>query len=180
MPKKADTQAKKNTTQKIPNIVSFDQFLKLRGEQKEPLTIYFDEQQWKTLTKGLRPVDGKLPKKGIRLALFTSPSMPGGFGTLSSARNSGLMLVGKGVVSPMYPIPDAGNPGGIPNREGPGDIPDPKDWIFEGKLVHCSMRFSQQVRCEGICSSGNCRLVVYREATGSRWQGITISCECRP
>ena len=45
MPKKADTQAKKNAAQKIPNIVSFDEFLKLKGEQKEPLTIYFDEQQ---------------------------------------------------------------------------------------------------------------------------------------
>lgn len=93
MSKKAGTQAKKNAAQKIPNIVSFDEFLKLKGEQKEPLTIYFDEQQWKTLTKGLRPVEGKLPKKGIRLALFTSPSIPGGFGTLSSG--GGRVCVGR-------------------------------------------------------------------------------------
>jgi hypothetical protein len=180
MPKKANTQAKKKAAQKIPNIVSFDEFLKLRGEQKEPLTIYFDEQQWKTLTKGLRPVEGKLPKKGIRLALFTSPSIPGGFGTLSSGGNSGFVLIGKGVVSPMYPIPDPGNPGGEPDPEGPRDPGNPLDGVFEGRLVQCSMRFSQQVSCEGYCSSGNCRYVVYREATGSRWQGITISCECRP
>jgi hypothetical protein len=178
MPKKADTQAKKNSAQKIPNIVSFDEFLKLKGEQKEPLTIYFDEQQWKTLTKGLRPVEGKLPKKGIRLALFTSPSIPGGFGTLSSGGNSGFMLAGRGVVSPMYPIPDPGNPGGVPDREGPRDPGDPLDRVFEDSVVQCSMIFSSKVRCGGWCSSSNCRLVVYRESTG-RWQTITISCECR-
>lgn len=178
MPKKANTQTKKKATQKIPNIVSLDEFLKLKGEQKEPLTIYFDEQQWTTMTKGLRPVEGKPAKKGIRLALFTSPSLPGGFGTVSSGENSGFILIGPGVISTSYPIPDPGNPGGIPDREGPRDPGDPLDKIFEGKLLPCSFAVYPRFGCVGVCS-GNCRLMTYIEGT-SRWRTITVSCECRP
>ncbi len=74
--------------------MSFDEFLKLKGEQKEPRTIYFDEQQWKTLTKGLRPVKGKLPKKGIRLAFIHVSVTTGRFWHTLVRGNSRFMLAG--------------------------------------------------------------------------------------
>ena len=160
----------KKATQTLPNIVSFDQFLKLRGEQKEPLTIYFNEQQWKNLTKGMKPVDGKIPKKGVRLFLFASPSIPGGFGTLS-CNSSSLFFAGGGSVICFDEKP------GIP------DVPPPP------KLGACGLSFSSGafLTCVGECRTLNpllprekCKRVVRIVRWGTGWVSISITCECQP
>jgi hypothetical protein len=190
MAKNANTQAKPKATQTKPNIVTFNEFLKLKGAQKGPLTIYFDEQRWKSLTKGIKPVEGKAPKKGkgIHLALFTSPLMPGGFGTLSclppgagfsSGPSSTLFLAGGGLVNCQNPTDVDIDPDDIPDTDGGFD-----PGLTDTSVLECgqSINFtSGEARCGGVCGDDrpNCSTVWHSAKIGLFWH-VWLTCECRP
>jgi hypothetical protein len=63
-----------------PTILTLSEFLKLKGKQKKPVIVYFDEKQWANLTRGLKPTNQKPPRNNtLTFTLTTLPGLGGGF-----------------------------------------------------------------------------------------------------
>src|SRR5688572_19419093 len=56
-----------------PNILSVAEFLELKGTQKGPLVIYFNEKQLANFTREAKPGRGKPPGKNLTLTLTEMP-----------------------------------------------------------------------------------------------------------
>src|SRR5688500_18255688 len=66
-----------------PNVLTLAEFLKLKGTQKGPVVVYFNETQWKNFTRGAKPGKGKPPRKSLTLTLAELPGLPGGLVTFA-------------------------------------------------------------------------------------------------
>jgi len=123
------------------------EFLKLRGKQKNPVIVHYNEKQWATLTRDLKPVNKTPPKTGLQMILTTLPGLPGG-------------LV-------EFRCPDGGP---ITGAEGqarcggkPGvDFPEPgtRPPEFEGICI-TKNDTKGRTQCFGFCKSGSCRKTAY-------------------
>jgi hypothetical protein len=144
-------------------ILTLDEFLKLKGRQKKPVVVYFNEQQWRKLTRGLKPTDEKMPKTGVRLALTALPGMSGGFVEMHCPTVTKI----------------TGAEGQVRCSDPPAiDTPNPSQPHFG-----CSMRIRRdgQVVCEGKCDQfGNCRKKSYGTSFGPRgsFSAVLVLCVC--
>lgn len=146
-----------------PNVLTLSEFLKLRGQQKGPVIIYLNEQQWENLTRGLKPGDGQPPRTGARMMLTTLPGLTGGF------------------VEARCPVgePRMGAEGELRCGQGPGvEFDDDKERTF------CLMRMEQNgvVSCQGECKEhvGSCSKQSYgvRVGPGERFSVLMVLCQC--
>ena len=144
-----------------PTILTLDEFLKLKGKQKNPSIVYFNEQQWAKLTRGLKPTDGKPPKTGVRLALTTLPGVSGGFVEMRCPFVT--KITGAEGEVRCGQTPELNTPGGTP-------------WNV------CSMRIrkSGQISCEGKCKPvGDCRKKSYGTSLGPQgFSALLVLCAC--
>jgi hypothetical protein len=81
-----------------PDILSFSEFKKLRGQQKKPLVVYFDEKQFKKLVSGSKPEKGEPNPRGVTITLAKLPMMPGGFVEISAPDGKGPFIDTNGVI----------------------------------------------------------------------------------
>jgi hypothetical protein len=81
-----------------PNILSFSEFKKLRGQQKKPLVVYLDEKQFKNLVSGSKPETGKPNPRGVTITLAKLPLMPGGFVEITAPGGKGPFIDTNGVI----------------------------------------------------------------------------------
>ena len=161
-----------------PEILSLGEFRKLKGKQGKPLIVYFDETQWRNLTKGIRLAEGKPSRKGARVSLSTVPGTPGGFVGISCPDND--LHVNRGDID-CGRTPDFG-PFEMPADDGdPGVVfPDPKKL---GIPPTCRMRFAADgaVTCPGKCSgSKRCTKRAYGVTTGPQgsFSSVLVLCQC--
>jgi hypothetical protein len=81
-----------------PDILSFSELKKLRGQQKKPLVVYLDEKQFKSLVSGSKPETGKPNPRGITITLAKLPLMPGGFIEITAPGGKGPFIDTNGVI----------------------------------------------------------------------------------
>jgi hypothetical protein len=81
-----------------PDILSFSELKKLRGQQKKPLVVYLDEKQFKTLVSGSKPETGKPNSRGVTITLAKLPLMPGGFVEVTAPGGKGPFIDTNGVI----------------------------------------------------------------------------------
>lgn len=81
-----------------PDILSFSEFKKLRGQQKKPLVVYLDKKQFKKLVSSSKPVKGKPDPRGVTVTLVKMPLMPGGFVEISAPGGKGPFIDTNGVI----------------------------------------------------------------------------------
>jgi hypothetical protein len=152
---------------KMPTILSLSEFLKIEGKHKAPVIIYFDEKQWANLTRGMKPVEGKAPEKGVSLALSTLPGLPGGFAELHCPFND--PFTGKeGEVHCGKQPPPLG-----PGSGGGGPITE---------FCLMAIRKDGSVICSGKCNTHGqkCTVTVTNVRVGLTGLISTyISCGCR-
>lgn len=81
-----------------PNILSFSEFKKLRGQQKRPLVVYLDEKQFKNLVSESKPEKGTPNPRGVTITLAKLPLMPGGFVEITAPGGKGPFIDTNGVI----------------------------------------------------------------------------------
>jgi hypothetical protein len=79
-----------------PNVLSFSELKKLRGQQKKPVIAYLDEKQLKSLVSGSKK--GKPNPRGVTITLAKLPAMPGGFVEISAPGGKGPFIDSNGVI----------------------------------------------------------------------------------
>src|SRR5438876_517260 len=79
-----------------PNVLSFSELKKLRGQQKKPLIAYLDEKQLKSLVSGSKK--GNPNPRGVTITLAKLPTMPGGFVEISAPGGKGPFIDTNGVI----------------------------------------------------------------------------------
>ena len=146
-----------------PTILALNEFLKVRGKHKKPTIVYFNEQQWANLTRGLKATDGKPPKTGVRMTLMTFPGLAGGF------------------IEIRCPVggPITGAEGELRCGDKPGvDFPDPPSHRI--RLCGMSIRKDGTISCQGGCNGlGTCRKRSYGISSGPQGlSALLVVCQC--
>ena len=151
-----------------PTILTLSEFLKLKGKQKKPVIVYFDEKQWANLTRGLKPTDQEpLRNNTLTFTLTTLPVLRGGF------------------VEIRCPVggPITGAEGELRCGKKPDiDFPDPNDpddlrLEFCAKILHKD----GSVSCTGLCGNTRqrCRLRSHTVPTGIAGLDLVVTtCRC--
>jgi hypothetical protein len=151
-----------------PTILTLSEFLKLKGKQKKPVIVYFDEKQWANLTRGLKPSKEEPP--AANTLTFTLTTLPGLAG--------GLVEIGCPVGGPITGAEGELRCGGKPNV----DFPDPND-PDDRRLEFCfrTLRPDGTVSCRGVCGQigQSCRPRAHIVHTGvSGLDLVVTSCRC--
>jgi hypothetical protein len=130
-----------------PEILSFSEFKKLRGQQKKPLVVYLDEKQFKKLVSGSKFEKGKPNPRGVTITLVLLKS--GGFIEISAPGGKG-------------PFIDTN--GALRARPCTGDPCAP---VLKGGIIVC----------EGSCGTGTSCGLAFAPATVALFRtsaGITV------
>ena len=109
-------------------ILSFSEFKKLRGQQKNPLVVYLNEKQFKNLVSGSKPEKGKPNPRGVTITLAKLPLMLGGFVEIAAPGGKGPFIDTNGVIRAR-------------RISGETDACDP---VFSGGIIVC----------KGSCGTG--------------------------
>jgi hypothetical protein len=148
-----------------PEILTVTEFRKLKGTVKKPIIVYFNEKQWANLTRNLKPLKGKPPKKTMTLTLSELPGIPGGFGAFLCPTVCPKPIFENGLGRCECPAPDL-TPG------GGGSVAAPRKFCFMW------VRGDGTVKCSGRCSESgrSCSLGAWRVSGSSV---IILTCDCR-
>lgn len=151
-----------------PTILTLSEFLKLKGKQKKPVIVYFDEKQWANLTRGLKPTDQEPPQNNS--LTFTLTRLPGMEGGLVEIR----CPVGGPITGAEGELRCGAKPGvDFPGPNDPGDL----------RLEFCAkiLRRDGSVSCTGACGNAKqkCRLRAHTVPTGVLGLNVVVtSCHC--
>ena len=144
-----------------PTFLSLREFLKLRGEQKNPVIVYFDEKQWASLTRGLKPSTEKPPKTGAKMILTTLPGLSGWFVEFHCP-----------IVTKI-----TGAEGEVHCGEKHDTTAHPPD--IEPVTCGILIRENGQLSCKGNCEFGTCRIRSYGVSFGSPgFPALLVLCQC--
>jgi hypothetical protein len=150
-----------------PTILTVSEFLKLKGKQKNPVIVYFDEKQWANLTRGLKPTKEEPPKSNtLTFTLTTLPGLPGGLVEIRCPVGG--------------PITGAGE---LRCGEKPDvNFPDPND-PDDRRLEFCfkRLRLDGTVSCVGQCgrTGQRCQPSTHIIHTGVAGLDLVVtSCRC--
>jgi hypothetical protein len=151
----------------FPRIFFFTRVENLRGKQKRSPIVYFNEDQWANLTRGLKPTDSApLPDDTLTFTLTTLPGLAGGLvemrcpdgGPITGA--DGEMRCGG---KPDVPFPPPSPP-----------TPTPPEFCFK------TLGADGSISCKGACNKGRrCRLV--SQTSPTKIPGVTLLltyCRC--
>lgn len=151
-----------------PTILTLGEFLKLKGKQKKPVIVYFDEKQWANLTHGLKPTEQQPPQNNtLTFTLTTLPGLEGG------------------LVEIRCPVggPITGAEGELRCGDKPDiDFPDPND-PDDRRLEFCAkiLRKDGSVSCAGVCGHTGQRCRLRSHTLPTRIPGLSLvvtSCRC--
>jgi hypothetical protein len=146
--------------------LTVSQYRKLRGKQKKPVIVHFNERQWANLTRGLKPVDKRPPKSGVQMILTTLPGLPGGFVEFRCPDGG-----------PITGAEGQSRCGGKPDVDFP--TPSTPSSNFPG-ICFTKLGADGRMSCVGRCRSGNCRKITYGVSlTKQGLRGpVVVVCAC--
>jgi hypothetical protein len=150
-----------------PEILTLREFLKVRGKQKRPALVYFNEKQWANLTRGLKPtVQAPPPDNTLTFTLTTLPGLDGG-----------LVEIRCPVGGPITGAEGELRCGGKPNV----DFPTPSKPATSQEFCFQVLRADGTVSCTGKCkkTGQRCRLVSHTLPTTIAGVTLLVSyCRC--